>query len=442
MLRRRLSLVRAWSAAGLLSLGFLGATAPAAEPSEPMPGAEADTHVVGILDAQKSGELAVKVRGQGEAKVHFTLENTSARRLNVVLPPGLVAASTTGQLQSMGLGAPGNGPGAFGGQRSVGTEGGLRSINADNPDDPRRVAVPAGQKVEFTMPAVCLNFGKPTPTPRDSFRLVDVADYSTDPRVRKALRSLSTYGTSLGVAQAVMWHLCNGLPFEAMVAQSNKLINSSELALAMRVVEAVNADSTDDLLDPAYFHEGRVFVRVRGESKLAEPAARLAGELDGLRLFGLPARVVPADESPVAQGPALLLEITLTGVRPGQTEGRVAVGQTSTLDGGWTPLGRPEFTAGSAPTILDGPELARTVERAVASTFVTVKPAHRSVGRTTLRIENRLPFTVTNVVVKAGRSSGSPTVTFEGLGIGPRRAALAPIQAAGATVELVEFNGL
>ena len=62
----------------------------------------------------------------------------------------------------------------------------------------------------------------PPPRHRDTFTLMDVDEYSSDPRVRKALRSLATYGTSLGVAQAVMWRVCNDLPFETMVEQSRQ----------------------------------------------------------------------------------------------------------------------------------------------------------------------------------------------------------------------------
>ena len=74
------------------------------------------------------------------------------------------------------------------------------------------MTVPAGQKVDLDIPAVCLNFGLPTPTPRDKFRLMDVDDYSKDVRVRKALRCLATLGTSHGTAQAAMWRVCNKRP--------------------------------------------------------------------------------------------------------------------------------------------------------------------------------------------------------------------------------------
>jgi hypothetical protein len=74
---------------------------------------------------------------------------------------------------------------------------------------------------------------------------------------------------------------------------------------------------------------------------------------------------------------------------------------------------------------------------------VTVKPARRTLGNTTLKVENRLPFTITNLVVRAGTSSGAPPVSFECVGVGPARSALLPLQAATASlVEHVELNGL
>ena len=70
--------------------------------------------------------------------------------------------------------------------------------------------------------------------------------------MRKALRSLCLLGTSQGVAQAVMWNVCNDLPFETMVAEAGKVMNVHEIALAARFVEAVDASSDADLVDPAY----------------------------------------------------------------------------------------------------------------------------------------------------------------------------------------------
>jgi hypothetical protein len=447
MLWRRLCQVRAWSAAGLLACILLPLSTPADEPAEPLPGAESHTTIVNILDAQKSGDLEVIVRGGGEDHVQFTLKNHSPRRLNVVLPPGLVAAASTSQaggggggLQSMGLGQPDNPPGAFGQFQANPPETGLRAVEASPAEPSNTVAVPSGQTVEFNVPSVCLNFGLRTPTPRDIFRLVAVEDYSTDPRVQKALKTLATTGTSRGVAQAAMWNVCNGLPFEQMAAMTGKYLNVHEIALAARLVEALDASGSSDQVDPAYLTEGRLFIRIRGEGTLAREAKRLGPELDGLRIMGLPARHRDSDEALNTSGPALDLRIVLTGEQKGKTEGRLFVHYKT--HGRWQALGQAPLVLGSAAVVLDGPELARELERIVSSTFVTVKPTQRRAGSTTLRVVNHLPFSVAHVIVKAGQSAGAPSVTLSGLGIGPARAALASIQAATATVERVELNGL
>ena len=95
-----------------------------------------------------------------------------------------------------------------------------------------------------------------------------VDEYTPNPRIRKALRSLATYGTSLGVAQSVMWRVCNDLPFETMVEQAGKVMNTHEIALAARFVEALDASTSGDLVDPSALASARIFVQVRGEGSL------------------------------------------------------------------------------------------------------------------------------------------------------------------------------
>ena len=444
---RHLCLVRAITASGLLTCSMLGASA-AGEPQEPIPGADAQAETVKVLDAEKAGTLAVEVRGQGQDRVRVSLKNTSAKRLNVVLPPGLVASSSVGQggaggaggggFQSMGLGAATNRAGGFGQFAGARSEPGFHSIAAS---DSNGVVVPAGQKVDLEIPAVCLNFGIPTPTPRDKFRLMDVDDYSKDPRVRKALKALSTLGTSHGTAQAVMWRVCNNVPFEVMVANTTKVVNFSEVALAARFLDAL--DQSADSVDPAYLTEARMFVTIEGEGQLARDAKRLAGSIDGLRILGLPVRLTAAGVAPKTSAPALHLGVTLLSGPAGETRARVVV-QSATGFGetDWSQLGQVTIKEGSAPSAIDAASIARAIDHAVGSAFVTSKVARRSPTSTTLRVENRLPFTVAHLTVKAGSSSGSPLVTISALGIGPGRSGLATIPASGASVDRVELNGL
>ena len=206
------------------------------------------TATVNVLEAGRAGDLNVVARGQGQDRVHLTLKNRSTRRLNVVIPPGLVAASAVAQgaggggrgggFQSMGLGSIGNREGAFGEFHGTSSPPpGLQSIAATDETLSRHVVVPVGETIELSITGVCLNYGVASPTPRDTFRLMDVAEYSKNPRVAKALRSLATFGTSHGVAQAVMWHVCNDLSFEEMASQSGKVMNVQQIALAARFVE-------------------------------------------------------------------------------------------------------------------------------------------------------------------------------------------------------------
>lgn len=452
MLWRHLCLVRAWSAAGLLGCTLLGSAAIAragTDDTSPLP-APAASETVSVLQARKAGDLNVEVRGAGQDRVKMKLQNVSGKRLNVVIPPGMVASSAAGQgrgggggggFQSMGLGSVSNKPGSFGafrvaaGARSTG----FRSVGVKDVADDTPVVVPAGQSVELTVVSVCLNFGVATPTPRDRFELVQVDDYSSDPRVRKALRSLATFGTSQGVAQAVMWRVCNDLPFEAMLQQAGKVMNAHEVALASRFVEALGSSASDDLVDPAQLASGRMFVRVSGEGALARDAERLSRELEGLKVLGLPVEV--ADESRPASAPAMLVRVVLTGSDTGETRARVLMSGAD-LSGQWVGLGKTTLTEGSTVAVLDGPTLAKAVDRVVSSALVTAKPARHGNGTTTFKVENRLPFTVAKLSVKAGTSAGSPTIELGGLGVAPTRSCMVTVESPTARVEHVVLNGL
>jgi len=450
MLWRHLCLVRAWSAAGLLSglMIFGGSLAPAqttrpVDPEPSSPPAAVVTETVEVLKGSKAGDLSVVARGAGQERVKLTIKNTSGKRLHVILPPGLVAAAAAGQgrggLQSMGLGAPSNRLGSFGQFRGAGVEG-LQSVPVDESTSASRVTIPASETMELVIPAVCLNFGLPTPTPRDTFTLMDVDDYSPDVRVRKSLRSLALLGTSLGVAQSVMWRVCNDVPFETMATQGGKVMNEHEIALAARFVEAVDA-SGSDLVDPASMTEGRVFVRVLGEGSLAREARRLNDQMEKQRLLGLPVRALESGELPTASAPAMFVKVVLTDTKIGETRGRLLVNYCSQPDQ-WTSMGKVTFQENSSLAVLDGPSLCKALDRTLASAFVSVRPAKRSVGSITLKIENHLPFTLAAIGLKAGGSAGAPTVPVPAIGVGPKRTALVPIQAASATIESVELNGL
>ena len=443
MMWRHLCLARAFAATGILFSSLFG-SALAVEPGEPIPAADSAIETVRVLDAETSGKLAVVVRGSGQDSVRVQLRNQSGQNLRVVMPPGLVASGIVAQgggggFQNMGLGAAGNRGGGFG-QFAAQNGGGFQSIPVANStvETPGTVTVPTGQTVDLTIPAVCLNFGAPAPTSKNQFRLVDVADYSSDERVQKSLRALATLGTSQGMAQATMWQVCNGITFGEMLLKADKIINPAEVALAAHFVRALESGQ-----DPVESQTARVFLSIEGNPADAKEIARLGRAIDGLRILGLPVQVLARGEVPQAPAPVLHLGVNLGGDRTQATRGKVLVQAGEGIDSvEWSTLGTARLDDLSLVSSLDAVSLANAIDRAVGSTFVTAKVAQRSANGTTLEIRNRLPFTVANITVKAGASANSPLVTVNGIGVGPSRSGQATVAASMGTVDRVELNGL
>lgn len=439
MLRRHLRLARAASALGLMSLAMaLGTTSRADDRAV----TEADAPV-SALQAQRQGLLDLRARGQGEDRVHLSLRNTSGSRLNVVLPPGLVAAAGSAQFggfQSMGLGTPTDSPGAFGEFRRPAP--GFQALPVDRADavpTPRAIALNPGQAVELDVPAVCLNFGIPTPTPRNEFRVMEVEEYTQDARARKALRSVATLGTSQKVAQAVAWHTFNGMPYDLMATRAAKILNVHEIALAARFTESLDESGAADLVDPAYLEQGRMFVRVRAQDEKVGDVSGIVKGLEELRLVGLPIQVV--DEPPTATSvrSALFVEVTVNMQTPSLAKGRLALSYRAP-SGAWRPLGKAEFETEAQAA--DAAGLVAALDTSIASTFVKVKTAQRSAGLTSFTLENRLPLTIAHATIRTGADSDAGQVDVEGLGISPTRNAIVKVPAATARVERIVFNGL
>lgn len=88
-------------------------------------------------------------------------------------------------------------------------------------------------------------------------------------------------------------------------------------------MEALDAPTSSDLVDPASLSHSRVFVQVRGQGALGADAKRLAGQLEGLHILGLPIQVVESQDLPAASAPALFLNVVLTDSKSGETRGAI-----------------------------------------------------------------------------------------------------------------------
>jgi hypothetical protein len=402
---------------------------------------------VPVLDAMRDGQLQVRAFGNGEDRVHLVLKNTSPQRLHIVMPAGLIASSAAGQfgggLQSMGLGAPTSNNGSFGAYQGS-TTSGFQSMPVDGgtaagTPDPRALAIAAGQTLEIDLPSVCLNYGDPTPTPKDEFKLVMVEDYTPDVRQQKALRSLATLGTSQKVAQAVVWNVFNGLSFDAMAVKTSKILNVHELALASRFVDALDATQGGNLVEASALQEGRILVRVVAEGEGARGAEALAANLDGARVLGLPVQVVESQPKAEAVRSALYIEVAVKALSPSYATGELRV-QSRAPRGGWKVLGKADFETSQQFQPETG--LADAIDRAMADAFVRVKTVKRAPGLTTVSVENRLPLTIAGLTLRDGDSLDAGSIEVDGLGLGPARTTGVKLPAPTARVERITFNGL
>ncbi len=81
---------------------------PAAKPQE-------DLKPVSLLDALRQGSVAVQTEGRDDGRVTVSVTNKTRKPLRVVLPPGIIAQSATGQMGGMMGGMGGGGMGGMGG---------------------------------------------------------------------------------------------------------------------------------------------------------------------------------------------------------------------------------------------------------------------------------------------------------------------------------------
>ena len=109
-----------WLSSLLAGLFFLAAPslAPAQEDSKAKDDrqdtskVEQEVPTYTLPEASKKGLVSVSARGTGDGRMTVSVKNQTNRPLRVVLPPGIVAQSATGQFG--GMGGMGGGMGGMG----------------------------------------------------------------------------------------------------------------------------------------------------------------------------------------------------------------------------------------------------------------------------------------------------------------------------------------
>lgn len=261
---------RRWSVlAALLAVGLTaGNTGPirqlAFDPS---------AQVVDLFDGEAAGQLSLRMVAQSPKTGLVFVTNRSTDMLTVAVPKavagihilpqfGPLQGGQNGFGQGTGLGnngfannqAGGNGLGQTtgGGLSPMGNQGfpngqiGQNGLNQGN----GFFSIPPGKTVQLQLQSVCLNYGRPDPTPAMKYKLVRLEDQVSDPALQELLAGINERSDRDAV-QAAAWHLANGLSWEQIAQLSNQrlpgvktpMFTAAEVRSAQSLVEAAETQA-------------------------------------------------------------------------------------------------------------------------------------------------------------------------------------------------------
>lgn len=267
----RRSLVLALLMVGLASL-------PGARPG-PIRKLTLDTSapIVPLFEGEAADQFTIRMQPLNAHQSNVFITNTTQNPLNVALPLAAVGVHVLPQLGNGFFGQQnGNGNTGFGqGQANAGNEaqnvggtlGALQGGQNQNPfgqglgngfqsippewSDKEGLdkyagfaTIPPGKSIQLSFRSVCLNYGRPEPMSRMTYRLVPVETYSTDPVLAELLEGY-TSRVEQDAMQAAAWHIANGmnwqqiahLPLRSLSATSAKLFQPNDVQAAQRLVD-------------------------------------------------------------------------------------------------------------------------------------------------------------------------------------------------------------
>jgi len=197
-----------------------------------------DARKVELFTGMEEGAFVTKVIAKGPQGGNVLITNTMDEPLTVQLPEAFVAVHLLKQFQPGGNGANA-GNNLFGGQQQQ-QQGGQQSVGGGfqqqngagagqnlfgngngngNPGGQGFFSIPAEATVTVPYISACLNHGKPDPTPRASYKLMRVEDYTTDCALQELIALVGTGTLNQKASQAAMWHHTDDMSWKELAAK-------------------------------------------------------------------------------------------------------------------------------------------------------------------------------------------------------------------------------
>lgn len=232
----------------MLTGAIVVSAASAREPRPRSLAAPAETH--GLLQAEEAGLVTVKYIPNDSRSAQIVVTNRSERPLTLRLPEVFAGVPVLAQMGGNGGGQAGFGAGGIGAapQTTGGAGPQNQGMNIGGQQGGGMFSLPPEKTRVVKVTTVCLEHGKPEPSPIRPYKLVELESYSDDPRLEQLMQSIGKGEISQKVAQAAAWHIASGLTWQQLAAEKidhaggdpdEPFFTPAELQAAFKVVEIV-----------------------------------------------------------------------------------------------------------------------------------------------------------------------------------------------------------
>lgn len=190
-----------------------------------------------VFEGIEKGILEVKMIPNDAMGGNLLIDNKGDKPLNVDFPAAFVGKQVLKQFggggggQQGGFGGGGQQGGGQGGgqqQQGGGGQGGQQGGGGGFGGGGQQgggggggfFSVPTDRIIRFKYLAVCLEHGKPEPSPRTVYRISKIEDFSTDPVLAETLKMVASGQLDPQAGQAATWHLTDKMSWEQLAAKS------------------------------------------------------------------------------------------------------------------------------------------------------------------------------------------------------------------------------
>ena len=221
--------------AGLVSCSF-ALTASVAIADVPAADEAVDAELFNAID---EGKIEVKFIPLNTTKANVLVRNLTDKPMTLRLPAKFAGVPINRQFGGMGGGMGGMGGGGMGGMGGGGMGGGgggqamgggmggggmggmgggMGGMGGGGMGGFMRIAPQRQQKVAVT--TVCLEHGRPDPTPKMAYKIVPLDVVTKDDRVHVLCEALGNRQVAQNTAQAAAWNLMDKLSWEKLAAKN------------------------------------------------------------------------------------------------------------------------------------------------------------------------------------------------------------------------------